>query len=471
MTLIQIKPLKKGAAFLSYSTLIFASVILPLSVLVLFLDRSAEYKNLILCIVSVLFVSWGRSVLAALVFLSFFADYLLALAVSGTSAKKAKPAAAFFLLADFVWNASLLTVLARSAAAGAGTQPLIQKALIPVGTAFFALRNFTYVYDVYKGNCHAEKNPFVLMTYCCGYPFLLAGPVTRYADYEPQLRKRPMDAGLLSSGLERFAKGLAKTVICVPVLSALAKTGLDPKEPALSGAWIGMAAFFGAGYLTFAGLSDMGTGIARMNGFSADVNYAPLSAKHMMSSIVKSCNKSMAELAADMRGRKNKARAAFLTLPLAMLGAAFFLPSAKALAIGAAAGLLLAFECLIGTKKLEKIPSVIKIPAVFLISMVIFSPFAFDDMSEWLSWLGRLVGAGDSYILSKPMKEILLGNGVLLLITLFSISPFGVGLSAKLDAVTPAEPKKYAAVRRLRTLFSAALLIVSFILAASRTMN
>ena len=54
----------------------------PLSSILSYLDRSAEYKNLILILTSVLFFSWGRPFAVCLIFLSCAVDWLLGMVVS-----------------------------------------------------------------------------------------------------------------------------------------------------------------------------------------------------------------------------------------------------------------------------------------------------------------------------------------------------------------------------------------------------
>ena len=446
---------------MTYSTLIFASVILPISVLVLFFDHSAEYKNLILCIMSVIFISWGHSVLSALVLLSMLADYFLALGV-GKLRESSKGAAAALVAADLAWNAAIFFLFARNGTIADGSRFKIAESLVPVGAAFYTLRNFTYVFDVFKGRCRAEKNPAVLFTYTSAYPFLLAGPVTRYADIEPQLRERHMDVHLLSEGLTRFAFGFAKTILAVPVLTKLYETGLSHDEPTLAGAWIGMICFFGSAYFTFMGLSDMGTGIARMNGFSVDVNYTPICTKHGISSLVRSANTSMIDLCADIRG-EGAASKALLNVPLALMATAFYYSEPRYLLVGLAAGVIMTVEALFGFGRLEKIPAFIRVIVTAALAMLVFSGLAFGSFGEWKSWLGQLAGRGDLYILSKPMKKLLVNNCWLLAVSFISVTPIVPFLAKRAEASSGGT---YTRARALRTAWAALLLILSFVMLA-----
>lgn len=443
---------------MTYSTLIFASVILPLSVLALFFDHSAEYKNLILCIMSIIFISWGSSVLSALMLLSMLADYGIALGIENLK-RKNRLAAAALLAADALWNAVVFVVFARNENLADESRLKLAVSLVPVGAAFYAVRNFAYVFDVFTDRCKAEKNPAVLFTYTSAYPFLLAGPVTRYAEIAPQLRERRMKSELLSSGLTRFAYGFAKTILAVPVLNKLCETGLSREEPTLSGAWIGMICFFGSAYFTFMGLSDMGTGIARMNGFDVNVNYTPISTKHMLSSTVRSVNTSMIDLAADMRGDK-PAVSAILTIPLALAVTAFYYPVPKYMVIGLITGVLLAAEAFAGHERLEKIPSPIRFFVTAAVCMLLFSGLAFNSFADWKHWIGQLVGRGNLYTLSKPMKTLLVNNCWLLGISFVSVTPLTKFLGRLKNS---ADSGSCTRARAAETAWAAILLVLSFV--------
>lgn len=448
---------------MTYSNLLFASAILPISVLAVMFDRSAEYKNLILCLTSLLFVIWGKTFAVALIFLSVIADYFLAIAAEG-SLKRSRQSAAVFMIADLLLNAGIFVLFTHNEIFSASGPMHLRNALIPVGVAFYTLKNFSYVYDVYSGRIKAERNIFCLLTYSMSYPFLLAGPLVRYGDIEPQIRKRTVDAAHLNKGLTAYSIGLAKTVLVVPVLTKLADAGLDPKEPTLVGAWVGMIAFFGAAYFTFMGLSDMGAGIAAMNGFDVEKNYGDITVKHMLGGLVKSYNTGMVKLFGDMSGGK-AVGVFFLTL----LGVGFYADHKFVFVFGIAAALLLAAENIIGYERIEKIPAVLKAAALFVISMLIFSCFAFESFGGWKTWLGNLVGKGDLYQLSTSVKYTIINNCWLLLIAFISVTPIGRGIVRALERSGERSPSAYGRVRVLKTVCTAALLIISFILLAAQT--
>jgi alginate O-acetyltransferase complex protein AlgI len=431
-------------------------------------DRSAEYKNLILCITSLLFVVWGRAFAAAAIFLSVIVDFILALAAEGATNKHGKKNAAVFMILDLLMNAGIFVVLTHNSLFSASSTFHLRSALIPVGVAFYTLKNFSYVYDVYSGRIKAERNIFCLITYAVSYPFLLAGPVVRYGDIEPQLRNRTVNPDCLNSGLTRFAIGLAKTVIAVPVLNTLSETALDSSSITLANSWIGIAAFFAAAYFTLMGLSDMGTGTARMNGFDVDVNYKPISSKHMLGGLVKSYNTSMVTFCSDICGN-GKISAPILTVIVGLIAAAYYAQHKFVLVFGLIIAILLAAERIIGYEKIEKIPSVLKFAATAILAVLLFSCMAFDSYGDWKIQIASMLGKGVKKAWTADVKHMVINNCWLLAIAFISISPFGRLITKLFDRLGEKSPQAYGRVRILKTFCTALLLIAAFILLAART--
>lgn len=446
---------------MTYSSLIFASVILPISVLFLFFDRSSEYKNLCLCITSFLFVVWGHNMLAGAIFLTLVADYFFALAVEG-SMKKDKSRAVVFLVLDFLMNAAVVTFVGNNECFAEESSFHIDKLLIPTGAAFYAIKNFAYVYDVFAGNCKAEHSPFYFLTYGMSYPFMLAGPVVRYKDIAPQLRERKLSAELLSRGIKSFAIGFVKSVVAVPVFESIAEAGLRAEGAAGLGSLAGMAAWFMAAWFGFTGMSDMGTGIACMNGFDVQLNYKRLNAKHMLGGAIKCYNTSMVQLAEDIRG--DRSTAPVLTVLLAVLGAAFYSIKPVYLIVGLAAGLILAGEYLFAYDRIEEFPAPIKAVITLIAAFILFSPLAFDTIGEWTGWLSGL--AQPSGEAGETALTLVKNNIVIVIICLIAMSPIGGLIAKRAEKLSERSRGYYTAVKVSEAVLTAAAFAVSFILLA-----
>ena len=451
---------------MTYSTLIFASVVLPLSILFLFFDRSSEYKNLILCITSFLFVTWGINILAGLMFLSVFVDYFFALAIENMM-KKDKSRAVVFFVFDIIVNAALFLWLAKNGIFGEGGKLHLDRVYIPVGAAFYTLKNFSYVYDVFTGRCKAERNPFYLLTYGMSYPFMLAGPVVRYGDIAPQLRKRSLSGELISRGIKSFAIGFSKTVILLPVLDKIRTAALYGEESSPVSALVGILAWLGYVWFTFTGLSDMGTGIACMNGFDVPLNYERLTSKHLLGGTVRCYNTSMVEFMKDIRGDSGKIKPVILTLVLSVLGAGFYGSSKTFLIVGAIVGVILAAEYIVGYDRIEDIPSPVKAVIGFISVIMLFSPLAFETFGGWKSWLGDLVNFGSFLSVGDELKTLLVGNFLIIAVCIISVTPISSVLTGALDSAAERSPKSYTFINTIKTICIAAVFAVSYILLAA----
>lgn len=453
---------------MTYSNLLFASVILPVSALALYFDRSAEYKNLILCVTSILFLLWGRPLAAGLLLLTFIVDFALALAIGKVGA--GTKAGAALLALDGMWNTFVFLVGMKPWIFPASSPLHLRGAMLLPGMAFYTLKNFSYVYDVYTARVKPERNPFCLLTYSIAYPFMLAGPVVRYGDIKPQLLSRALTPQLVSEGLCSFAAGLAKTVILLPPLTRLTEITLRTDKLHQGGAWLGMAAFFAACYVGFTGLSDMGTGIARINGFDVKTNYLPISSEKAFGGLVKSCNTSMIEFAQDVRDdlRSKNAALGYIVTVAAGAAAAVFYGGGRYWAVaGAAIGIWLAIEFAVGYKRIEAAPRVVRFLLALAGTLLLLTAFAFDTSAERHAWLNAALGRGVPKGLGSGVGKFVRNNVFLLTATVIYITPLKRLITEAAKKLSERSVKDYVAVQRVRRIFLALLMAVSYLLMAA----
>ena len=96
-----------------YSELLFFLGVLPVSVLLSSMDRSAEYKNLILIITSAAFISWGKPLWCLLIFASSVSEYLIGLGI-GKLRVNSRAAAGAMLALDGAVNIGLFILFAQN---------------------------------------------------------------------------------------------------------------------------------------------------------------------------------------------------------------------------------------------------------------------------------------------------------------------------------------------------------------------
>lgn len=145
--------------------------------------------------------------------------------------------------------------------------------LAPVGISFFTFKGMSYVLDVYRGGPAAARFSDVLL-YISFFPQVTAGPITRFAQFAPQLESRAIGPEKTARGLRRFIVGLGKKLL----LSALAASVADSAF-ALGGeldirmAWLGALAYTVQIYYDFSGYSDMAIGLGMVFGFDTPENF------------------------------------------------------------------------------------------------------------------------------------------------------------------------------------------------------
>ena len=211
---------------MSFSSIIFLFFFLPFAVIGYYLIRS-ELKNLFLLAASLLFYAWGE------------------------------PKLVLLLLAAF------------------GTSISIPDIALPLGISFFTFRAVSYCLDVYWGTSAAQTNPINTALYISFFPQVAMGPITRYSEFEAQLKGRKVSIDGLSDGVKRIVVGLAKKVILADQLGIMVDSifNTPDAERTVLAAWLGILSYLFQLYFDFSGYSDMAIGIGAMFGFQTPENF------------------------------------------------------------------------------------------------------------------------------------------------------------------------------------------------------
>ncbi|WP_124100399.1 acyltransferase [Ruminococcus sp. Marseille-P6503] len=456
---------------MSYSDLLFFLGLLPLSTLFSFFDRSTEYKNFILIITSAIFFSWAKPAAVCLLFATVIAEYFIGLGIS-KNREAGSPLAKVLLAADLIMNAAVFFVCAHNYLFNEIDALSLSQAVIPVGAAYYSVRGFSYCYDVYTGKCRAEKNIFCLLTYMVSYHFMIAGPVVRYGDMEPYIRKRTVGGREINEGLNRFITGLAKAVLLAPVFERIKLAGLNSDEITLFGSWFGMIAFFGEAYFMLAGMSDMARGLGKMNGFDYPENYRAPSSKGLMTGLLESFNTTLVKFykeVFDGLGRGKKALSAVCTVLCFAALMIWYGAKVNFLLVGIAVGIIAALEKYVYGSKLEKFPAAVKFIYVFIVSTAVLGGLYFSSLYGYRKWLLALIGVGTDYQLSVAVKNAVLNNIVLIIIAFISICPFiRKPLTAAAESYGERSARAYGQVRICKTVLLAAILLLCVITQAAK---
>ena len=448
---------------LLYTDLLFVFAFLPLSIVVSFFDRSAEYKNLVLIISSLIFFSWGSPAIMLLLFVTAVFDYLFGL----LAARKNKIARLAGLSLDLMMNAAAFVVfsynfLFRSGGIFSKFEFLaFADKLIPLGIGFYTLRGASYVLDVYFKRTPVEKNPFCILTYMVNFHLLLAGPVVPYDSVRRQIRKRTISPQDLSVGLSRFVLGLGKAAVLSPVFYELSQTGLDFANITFVGAWAGMAGFIAYVYWIFAGFNDMALGLGRMGGFIYPENVKSLRLDRYVRGIATGFNRTVVGFfRRNLICRKNTPAYVATTFITALFVGLWY-----SLSFGSVAGsLILALMIILERKALSRFfhskPPLIGNVYTVCFSLLGIGMFAFEQKWQLRAWALSFLGVKTSSFTNEALNHIILQNFVLIAFGILLMLPFVNKAVKALFKRLESSEKTYGVSRILKTLGTATVLVM-----------
>lgn len=260
-----------------FSSNIFLFAFLPLTLILYFLFPQKNYKNALLLVASMIFYAWGEPQYLVLLLISIAVNYFFGLLINEKSKKKKNLFIAIavtinlLLLGYFKYANFLLENLNQLFS----LQIENKKIHLPIGISFFTFHAISYLIDIYRGKCKAQKNFFELALYIAFFPQLVAGPIVRYNFIEKYLSKRKHSFFFASYGIRRFIIGLGKKVIIANPLGELADAIFNSPTADLNSplAWVGVVCYTLQIYFDFSGYSDMAVGLARIFGFKFPENF------------------------------------------------------------------------------------------------------------------------------------------------------------------------------------------------------
>ena len=147
--------------------------------------------------------------------------------------------------------------------------------ILPIGISFFTFQAISYIADVHMRRVPPARSLIDFGMYHACFPQLIAGPIVRYEEIEPQVHRRIHTIDDIYNGAIQFSFGLAKKAILADPLGALADKAfsLPPGQLTFAAAWLGILAYTIQIYADFSGYSDMAIGLGRVLGFPYPENF------------------------------------------------------------------------------------------------------------------------------------------------------------------------------------------------------
>ncbi len=266
-----------------FSSTVFLFVFLPAVFVLHQLMPNRVAKNALLTLASLVFYAYGEPVVVLLMLLSAFVNYALARLLSHT------PRRVFLVLAVVLDLGTLflfkyLGFFAQVLGDVTGLPIPVPAIRLPVGISFFTFQALSYVIDVYRGTCAAQKRFGKVLLYISFFPQLIAGPIVKYHDIAAEIDDRTVTPAGCAAGLRRFTCGMAKKLLIANVMAVAADTifALDMSLINAPVAWLGGISYTLQIYFDFSGYSDMAIGLGQVFGFHFLENFDyPLSAFSM----------------------------------------------------------------------------------------------------------------------------------------------------------------------------------------------
>jgi alginate O-acetyltransferase complex protein AlgI len=163
-------------------------------------------------------------------------------------------------------------------AAGAlslGKLPDFPALVLPLAVSFFTFEFVHYVVDARRGRL-PEHRFADFLAFMLFFPTMVAGPIKRFQDFQPQVALARADAGAVSAGATRIAIGLAKKICIADTVTPLTTTLLSNAGVASASPLtlaVSLLAFSAKIYMDFSGYSDIAIGSAMLFGIHVPENF------------------------------------------------------------------------------------------------------------------------------------------------------------------------------------------------------
>ncbi len=397
--------------------------------------RSIRYKNIILCVSSLLFYAWGEPVYIVLMLLSMVFNYYVGIDIEENvlSPKKKK----FALLLGLAYNIFALGFfkysgfIVESVGSAFGAQIEYSPLPLPIGISFYTFQIMSYIIDVYYGTVRAQRKLLPFMTYISMFPQLIAGPIVQYSDIEEELRERRVSVEKFAAGIIFFVRGLGKKVLFANTIGAVYTeiSAGDITKASVMTSWIGIIAYTLQIYFDFSGYSDMAVGLGKMFGFNFCKNF---DLPYTATSITDFWRRWHISLSSWFRdyvyiplggNRVSKPRHMLNILIVWSLTGLWHGAAWNFVAWGAFYGILLLLEKYLFKNIIEKTPMLLRHIITLVVVMLGWVLFASPTLTDALSYMGTMFGFSDTVFMDSTAKYLLSTNAFPIIF--MSLSAFG----------------------------------------------
>ena len=247
----------------------FISCILPLVLVLHWIVPWMRGKNAVLLVLSLVFYSFSGLSGLALLLVVAAVNYLLGLGLK-TKLRKAAMITGVVLDVAFLCAYKYLDFILADVLGLAHMQPGL---IAPLGISFFVFKCISYLVDGYRDQSRVTCNAGKLLLYISFFPQITMGPITRFSEFEPQLKERTISLDQMALGLRRFAVGLGKKILIAGTVASVVDGVFALEAVDIRLAWVGAIAYCIQLYFDFSGYIDMVIGLGVALGFTTRENF------------------------------------------------------------------------------------------------------------------------------------------------------------------------------------------------------
>ncbi|MGI6106687.1 MAG: MBOAT family O-acyltransferase [Lachnospiraceae bacterium] len=459
-----------------FSSLFFIFAFLCPNLLIYFCVRDTRKRNVVLLIFSLIFYSWGGVRYLFLLLGMALVSWYTALRIGKEKEKEDGGTAKRWLTAECVILLGLLGIfkytgfLFRTFDTLTGLTDFVPEIALPIGISFYTFQLLSYVIDVYRGDVAAQPKYWKVLLYCSLFHQCIAGPIVRYSTVAEEIDSRRMTLKDFSSGIRRFAVGLAKKAILANSCASVADTLLASADTApVSGLWLGMLFYMFQIYLDFSAYSDMAIGMGRMVGFHylENFNYPYISAS--VQEFWRRWHISLSTffrdyvyipLGGNRRGNLITVRNMFIVWFLTGMwhGASW-----NYILWGLYFFVFLVLERFLLKPLLQKLPRAVGWLYAMFVVLIGWVLFRFEDIGQAGRVLSGMFGAGGRSISSISVHYTFLNNIFLMIFCAIACTPLGAFLHRKIYTAAEKRNRPAKAMYWLDAVTPAVLTVLSFI--------
>ena len=258
-----------------FSSLTFLFGFLPILLIIYFIVKNRNIRNLILLLFSLVFYAWGEPKYIILMLITITVVYLFGIIIDKFDIeKKYKEKKISLLLCIIVVIGNLIffkytNFLLDNLRNIFGFNIKNLNIVLPIGISFYTFQILSYIIDLYNKKIKVQKNILSLALYVSLFPQLIAGPIVRYETIENEINNRKETLEDIIKGIKRFIIGLSKKVIIANNMAMLADLIFNNHNNSYGTSiiWLGVLAYTLQIYFDFSGYSDMAIGLGNVFGF------------------------------------------------------------------------------------------------------------------------------------------------------------------------------------------------------------